>query len=354
MIKIYLSYLFKKINLSYLPIKLWIELTNHCNLKCNLCPNQKIPSSDKGYMDWDTFKKIIDEAEGKVRDLNLFHRGESFLHPRLFDMIEYASSKGFITKIHTNATLITPKNIEKILDSGLSYISFSFDGYSKSTYEKNRGDSSYEKTLNGIIEFLKAKKEKHCTKPYTVLQIMEYDNNLSKRDFKIQRKNFIRKLKSLPLDRFVVRTPHNWGGLITLEQKSEYENDTEKDKYQDKKLKHKIPKPKLACTFPWYALVILYDGTVLPCPQDFNARLTIGNIKKQSLEEIFNGKSLKELRFKFKNRDIENLKPCVSCDRIYRKTFLGLPTDYLFNFIRDNILFLKIFSFTHISCHLIY
>lgn len=325
LIRIYLSYLLKKVNLSYSPIKLWIELTNHCNLKCKLCPNREIHISKKGFMKWYLFKKIIDDAEGKVRELNLFHRGESLLHPKLFDMIEYAGSKGFVTKIHTNATLLKTSIIEKILDSKLSYISFSFDGYVKSTYEKNRVSSSYEETLNGILKFLSTKKEKGKSQPYTVLQIMEYDNQFSKRELKIQRKNFVKKFKSLPIDRIVIRTPHNWGGLLELGNESEY-----------------IKNKSIACTFPWYSLVILYNGVVVPCPQDFNAMLIVGDIRKQSLEDIFNGKDLRELRLKFRNHDIKSLNPCITCDRIYRKTFLGLPTDYLTLFVKDNILSLRL------------
>lgn len=324
LIRIYSSYLLKKVNLSYSPIKLWIELTNHCNLKCRLCPNREIPFSKKGYMGWDLFKKIIDDAEGKVRELNLFHRGESLLHPKLFDMVEYAGSKGFITRIHTNATLLKTSVIEKILDSKLSYISFSFDGYEKSTYEKNRINSSYEEALNGIIKFLNIKEEKSKSQPYTVLQIMESDNQFSKKDFKIQRKNFAKKFKSLPLDRIVIRTPHNWGGLVELGKESRH-----------------TKKISVTCTFPWYALVILYDGVVVPCPQDFNAKLVVGDIREQNLEDIFNGKDLRELRLRFRNHDIESLSPCISCDRIYRKTFLGLPTDHLALFVRDSILSLR-------------
>lgn len=324
LIKIYSSYLLKKVDLGYYPIKLWIEVTNHCNLKCRLCPNREIPISKKGYMEWDLFKKIIDDAEGKVREINLFHRGESLLHPEIFNMIEYASSKGLITRIHTNATLLKSSIIEKILDSKLSYISFSFDGYVKSTYEKNRVNSSYEEALNGIINFLIEKKKKNKLQPYTVLQIMEYDNQFTKRDFKIQRKKFINTFKSLPLNRIVIRTPHNWGGLLKLGNKSQ-----------------STKKRPISCTFPWYALVILYDGKVVPCPQDFNARLIVGDIREQSLENIFNGKELRELRLRFRNRNITSLSPCINCDRIYRKTFLGLPTDYLSLFLRDSILSLR-------------
>ena len=102
-------------------------------------------------MDFDLYKKIIDEAKDFVFDVNLFHRGESLLHPRIYDMIKYANEKGIYTRLFTNATLLDDKNAKSIIDSGLDFISFSFDGYTKEDYEKVRINFDFDKTINNII-----------------------------------------------------------------------------------------------------------------------------------------------------------------------------------------------------------
>ncbi|GAI28295.1 unnamed protein product, partial [marine sediment metagenome] len=177
----YLNYILKKSNCNYMPIRLWVEITSRCNLKCRLCVNKDIPPSLKGDMDFDLYKKIINEATGSVYDINLFHRGEPLLHPKLIPIISYAKSRGIKTRIHTNATLLNPELSKKIILSGLDLISFSFDGYTEKTYEKNRIGASYEKSLNNIIDFLRIKKELKSKKPllnfYLDLQVKFFLRN---------------------------------------------------------------------------------------------------------------------------------------------------------------------------------
>ncbi|GAH58289.1 unnamed protein product [marine sediment metagenome] len=98
-------------------------------------------------MDLGLYKKIIDEVKNYVYDINLFHRGEPLLHPSIIDIISYANNKNIKTRIHTNSTLLTPELSRKIILSGLDLISFSFDGYTKETYEKNRVNANYDHQL---------------------------------------------------------------------------------------------------------------------------------------------------------------------------------------------------------------
>ena len=80
--------------LPYLPIRLWIEPTSFCNLKCVMCPNKDLDRKDKGYMPLELFRKIVDEATGFIHEANLIHRGESLLHPEFFEMVRYAHDGG--------------------------------------------------------------------------------------------------------------------------------------------------------------------------------------------------------------------------------------------------------------------
>jgi len=152
LIKIYTSYVFRKIHCNYLPVRLWIELSSRCNLKCRLCVNKDIPQHLKGDINFDLYKKIIDEVKDYVYDVNLFHRGEPLLHPRLIDIISYAHTSNIKTRIHTNSTLLTPALSRKIILSGLDLISFSFDGYTKETYKKRIKfyKTIYHSSGNGI------------------------------------------------------------------------------------------------------------------------------------------------------------------------------------------------------------
>ena len=320
--KIYFSYIFRTKKCNYLPIRLWIETSSRCNLACRLCVNKDIDPSLKGDMDFELYKKIIDDVKQYVFDVNLFHRGEPLLNPHIIDMIRYANGNGIKTRIHTNGILLNETLSREILNAGLNLISFSFDGYTKETYEKNRIGGTYEKALNNIITFLKLKKELKSRTPFTIVQVMEFDENLSREEFKIQKQNFIKNFENLPLDKIVIRNPHNWGGLLELEGIEKI----------DRTNSRIIP-----CTFPWYSLTIFYNGKVYLCPQDFDGEILVGDTSKDTIRNIFNNEVMSRIRTDFKNKTIKDISPCNNCDRVWRKTFAGIPREYLNVFLKDSI-----------------
>src|SRR4030065_1433530 len=317
--KIYFSYIFRTKKCNYLPIRLWIETSSRCNLACRLCVNKDIDPSLKGDMDFELYKKIIDDVKQYVFDVNLFHRGEPLLNPHIIDMIRYANGNGIKTRIHTNGMLLNETLSREIIKAGLNLISFSFDGYTKETYEKNRIGGTYEKTLDNIITFLKLKKELKSGTPFTIVQVMEFDENLSREEFKIQKQNFIKNFENLPLDKIVIRNPHNWGGLLELEGIEKI----------DRTNSRIIP-----CTFPWYSLTIFYNGKVYLCPQDFDGEILVGDTSKDTIRNIFNNEVMSRIRTDFKNKTIKDISPCNNCDRVWRKTFAGIPREYLNVFLK--------------------
>ncbi|OGP52156.1 MAG: hypothetical protein A2Y79_12760 [Deltaproteobacteria bacterium RBG_13_43_22] len=303
--------------LKYFPSRIWIELTDHCNLKCPLCPNQNIPKEKKGFISTALFKEIVDQIKGEVHDLYLFHRGEPLLHPQLIELIHYAQSRGLPCRIHTNGTMLSDSLSKQILTSGLEVLSFSFDDSEAAHYEKNRFPAKFEQTLGNIKHFLQLKKEGQYRKPVTVLQTMGIKNKHSTPAWK----QFISSLKSLELNRVVFRRPHNWGGAISFPSESLLEPN----------------RPLFACTFPWYALVVYWDGTVGPCPQDFFARMIVGDLQKNTIVEIWNNPEMQGLREKIRNREYHLLEICRQCDRPRRKAFAGVPREYFKNFLKENL-----------------
>ncbi len=322
LLRIFFSYTFKREYCYYMPAKLWIETTSKCNLKCGICFNKEIPDSEKGNMDIDLYKRIIDEAEGNVYEINLFHRGEPLLNPEIIKMISYAKNKRIKTRMHSNATLLVPELARDIILSGLDTISFSFDGYAKESYEKNRSGAKYEETLEHIIGFLKIKKELDSDKPFTIIQVIETGGPGEERMNAGSKEEFLRNFSGLPLDKLVTRKPHNWGGLA---------GPGEKDKRSSEN------KKVIPCTFPWYSLTVLHDGTACLCPQDFRGSINIGDLNKNTIRDIFNSKKTIKMRRLLGSGDLGELQPCGDCDRIRRKTFMGVPKEYIGSFLRDNL-----------------
>ena len=108
-----------------MPDQVQIEITNKCNLDCNMCPRESLGLEHK-HMDLDLFKKIVDRLSG-ARLITLTGWGEPFMHPNIFDMIKICKKKGFKVQLTTNGIFLNDSISKKIINSGIDSISFSID-----------------------------------------------------------------------------------------------------------------------------------------------------------------------------------------------------------------------------------
>ena len=311
LLRLFYHYRKKSTKLPFWPVRLWVELTSHCNYRCIMCPNKDLNKTDKGYMDMALYTKIVDEASPHISDINLAHRGESLLHPQVIEAIAYAKKKGLYTRLHTNGSLLTEDLSRQIIQAGLDRLSFSFDGCEKETYEKIRKGGDFDRTVGNIVRFLEIKKEARSKKPITAIEVITFDDP----DMKVSqpiKEAFQERFKDLPLDSFVMKELHNWAGQIN---------------------KGKQGKKYTICPFPWNALIIYWDGSVLPCTQDFFGEYIVGDARHSSLLEIWNGERMRFIREKLATKNIEEIKTCSECDRVWREGFLGVPKEYLWKFI---------------------
>lgn len=309
--RIFLSYKRKRARVRHLPVRLWIEPTSYCNLRCIMCPNKDLEARQKGYMEFDLYRKIIAQASRFVFDIHLLHRGESLLHPDFFRMIRHAHEAGIVTRFHTNGTLLDEDKAHRLIASGLDQFAFSFDGFDRETYEKIRVNADFEKTVDNIIRFLKIKERLKARKPETLIELINFPH-LYENQGRDKLKEFISRFRRLPLDRIVIKEMHNWAGETGACQ----------------------PQRKYApCTFLWHALIIFWDGSVLPCTQDFHGYYILGNVRDSSLAEIWNNERMVNLRRRISHGDIAGLETCSVCDRVRRKHVLGIPKEYLGRFL---------------------
>jgi radical SAM protein with 4Fe4S-binding SPASM domain len=276
-----------------------------------MCPNKDLKKEEKGFIEFELFQKIIDEARSFAFDVNLIHRGEGLLHPDFSRLVRYAHEAGLTTKFHTNATLLDREKSRELIEAGLDQISFSFDGYDKKTYESIRVNADFEKTIANIVGLLKVKQELGSKKPHAVLEIIDFPDVYKPVDIR-QKREFLSRFRGLPLNRVEVKEMHNWAGEIGQTRRTR--------KYSP-------------CTFLWQALIIFWDGSVLPCTQDFHGYYTLGNVKEQSLAQIWNGEKMVRLREKVLRHDIADVATCSRCDRLWREQIFGIPKEYLWKFL---------------------
>lgn len=303
--RLYRHYRRRDIVVPALPLRLWVEMSARCNLSCVMCPNKDFAPEEKGDMSWDVFRRTIDEAAGFAFDIALHHRGESLLHPQAAEFINYACRSGRTVKLHTNATLLTPELAEVMIAAGLQRLSISFDGFVAEEYEKVRRGADFNGVRENIRRLLALRNERNKRFPRVALEVIALSQGQLERE---KQHRFLEWFGVHAPDELVVKKPHNWAGFLhTPVNRRRY----------------------APCTFLWNAMLVLWNGDVAPCAQDFFATYIIGNVQEKSLREIWNDEPQQRLRRGLKERRPEDFAACTECDRLWRDTIMGLPREYL-------------------------
>ncbi len=290
-IKIYssltLSNLFKRAIVWGYPTAVMIEPTDICNLKCPLCPsgNGSLKRA-KGFMDFELFKRTINQISRYSYIVVLWNQGESFLHPRFTEMIHYAHEKGLYTLSSTNAN--APLDAEEVVKSGLDRLIVSMDGSTQETYNKYRVNGVLDKVITNITAIMDAKKRLNSSTPVVELQFLVLRHN----EHEI---GSIRKLaKELNVDQLRLKTAQ----IYSKEDITTYLPLNPKfRRYKvvngDFELKFGI---KNRCKRVWINPVINWNGDMAVCCFDKEGSVKIGNIANHSFYDLFHSDSFNRFR----------------------------------------------------------
>lgn len=292
------KYIYYKIHKTYLPFypdRLYLELTNNCNFQCIMCPNGKgLMKRNKGFMDFELSKQIIDEMGPHVKTIVLHIWGESLLHPRIFDIIKYCKKNKVKTELSTNTSLLNEEISNGILNSGLDVIYLCMDGITKETYENVRKMGDFEKSVRNIEEFLRSKKEKGTSMPVVNLQIIVMKETIDEIEA------FKKRWSVEGVDKINIKPLDTWGGQISEISSLEIK-------------KRNKPVKRFHCPNLWYHAHIYWDGTLVCCDRDFDAKNPLGNVKNGVMKE-WNGTKMQELRRDHINQNLANAKSCSDCN----------------------------------------
>src|SRR3954447_1284800 len=140
-----------------LPTCLQVEPVGQCTLRCQMCAIQfrkdGPPFGPLAFMDYGVFTRLLDQFPA-LEELQLQGLGEPMMHPRFFDMVEYAAGRGIKVSTNTNATLMSPRRAERCITSGLGEIHISIDGASAEVYERIRVHARFDgvrATVRGVV-----------------------------------------------------------------------------------------------------------------------------------------------------------------------------------------------------------
>ena len=148
-----------------LPSRLYVECTAACNISCaqSCCaPETGITRTRQaGMLDFELFKRVIDEAGPSLGRVDFFNYGEAFLHKRAVEMCEYIKARHPHIYLYTstNGLAFTEDAVKRLVHSGIDEVTFSIDGASPESYVKYRQRGDFAKAIRNLGIAAREKRE---------------------------------------------------------------------------------------------------------------------------------------------------------------------------------------------------
>lgn len=280
-----------------------VELTNHCNYSCRFCPQSHRGKAapglapydrERGFMDFDLFRSIVDQAASCAQELNFSFFGEQTLHPRFAEFFGYLKRRPEDLRVvmNTNLSLVTSEIFSLFIDIGLDDLRLSIDAATSRTYDVVRPGG-------GVLNLDGApatgdRFETICTKARHWFALPDHVptrhvfpvNSVNREEMQAFAERWLPLLG--PRDMILFKNVLTYGGKV---------RDT---------MIQQCP----CNVWEERMLTVAWDGRVTPCNLDTNMDLAIGSIRDAGLLELFRGPAYAAARQHSLDRDAP---PCASC-----------------------------------------
>lgn len=273
------------------PHQLQVESSMACNARCMFCPRPTLKRKGGVMKDW-LFEKILAEAHDFKPHLNhiaLFYMGEPLIFPRLFQWMQRLREEQFQTSIFTNALALTPDKATKLVSFSdiITDVVLSLDGMDSETYQDIMG-IDYDTVRSNVIAFVKENAGK-----------IKVSGNCA---LFSKSQPFMHKWQEtwsevLPDVSLRPHSMYNYAGLIHDELEHRADE------------KHAPAK----CSRLWH-ISILWDGRVNLCCMDPEGQVVLGDVKENTLWEIFHGELPTYYREMHNKGRFSELLLCKDCN----------------------------------------
>jgi len=269
------------------------EVTDKCNASCIMCPRDEHEfGREHGIMNQEKYEKSIDEvvALGATRVV-LTGFGEPMLDKKLEDKVAYAKSKGLLTYIITNGSVLTGKRAKGLLEAGLDEMRVSFYGMHKASYNAVMQGLEFETTKKGLLSFIEMRNEMGAKTKVQLSYLVLPENEADTDDFKAFWEPRVEAIE--------IWKPHNFG-----------DGKAYRDRVDDVSMKTSCGRPENG------PLQIQWNGEVIPCCYDYNNKIILGNAFETPVLEVLNGVKYRLLRYAHRQKKFELFPYCNQCDQL--------------------------------------
>jgi len=283
--------------------RIYIEITNCCNLSCSFCPATK---RDQAFMSLDSFEEVLKKLQGHGDHVYLHIKGEPMMHPEFEGILNLCGAYKVKVNLTTNGTLL--KKHKDVVEKSKALRQVSVSLQSQENLDNGEAFTTYMTTILDIIQSNVKK-----TDQIYELRLWNYEDTIGSDVIKNT------TALSMIMDRFKVSAdlvnaiPGGKGSKLVPQV------------YLSKALEFQWPTMEIdpiSTTGTCYGLRqqvgILVNGDVVPCCLDGEGVMTLGNIFDNDFESIVTGDRGRAIRQGFENRKL--VEPlCQRCG--YRTRF---------------------------------
>lgn len=291
------------------PFLIYADPSSLCNFRCEFCPTGhsdlvKCSGYRRQIMNMEVFKKLIDglaEFPRPIKVLRMNKVGEPLINPDIVEMVRYAKNGLRVEKIDfaTNAGLLDQNISEGLVKAGLDRLNVSIEGINNEQYHRYCGVTiEFEKIVEQIKYFYRIKG--NCE-----LVIKIPSNYISAQDIELFKdifgdycdRIFVENLTSIWPNFNIDKASDN----IKISNESQYGEEV---------------KDRQICSYIFYSMAVNSDGTVSACCPDWEQKLVIGDLHKNSIYEIWNSERLKLLQLQHLKGERNKNPICADCGHI--------------------------------------
>ncbi|MCM1251869.1 MAG: SPASM domain-containing protein [Clostridium sp.] len=267
------------------PYSLVLDPSNVCNFKCKFCAVQSRNEASyfqRQFMQLNIFYKIIDDLScfpEKLKVLRISGHGEPLLAPNYVEMVQYAKKNNIAEFIETitNGSKLEPDLNQKIIDSGLDRIRISVEAIDSEGYYNMAGVKiDFDKFVDNIKDlYIRSRDKRFEIYIKTVDAAVDTKEKLDK---------FFNIFGDICDTIFVDKVIPLWSDFEEIEKDFDIKKEgMHGQDFQDVKI----------CPYPFYSLIINPDGQVTMCSADWKRKYVIGDVREETLQDIWNGIKLR-------------------------------------------------------------
>ncbi|MBE6759829.1 MAG: radical SAM protein [Ruminococcaceae bacterium] len=239
--------------------RVYVEITNICNMSCSFCHGH---SRRHGRMSEEEFALILDRLSGQTEYVYYHLMGEPLTHPLLPRFLRMAAERGFRSIITTNGTLLAQRG-DELIGAGVHKVSISVHSFEQGS------DAAFQRYMSDIADF--AEKASQAG----VIVVLRLWNNGCDDGLNSRVEDFLRS-------RLEGEWAENTRG-VRIHKKLHLEWG---DRFDWPDPDAPVTGDEVFCYGLRDHFGILLDGSVVPCCMDCNGDITLGNIFRESLEDI--------------------------------------------------------------------